>query len=184
MEEIPKNYYQTKERKFTFLNLEVRSLDGLDIFSLCLYGVAVIGHFSLQHIDFSYKAAGIIAIPFTICFLTITTPFGLRFKNVYFFLVWFLLSCVFLLAGTSLSYLPIGCFVLYQLIRLFFWRKYHKEFIPFEVVRGFKMYRFVSKNEGRGGYREDKHFMKWLFWLGAILFFCCLFGMVGVNFKA
>ncbi|RZJ18458.1 MAG: hypothetical protein EON51_17360 [Acinetobacter sp.] len=191
IDEVIKNYHKERDRKFTFLSLEIRQLDTLDVFSLIFYGVAIGVHFLLQHINFSYRIFGLIYIPLGVWFVVITTPFGLRFRNVYFFCIWGLLSIIFLFAKTSVSYFPISCFILYQIIRLIFRKNHRKEFIPYNVGRGktdcprhgriLNLERFVSKLEGRGGYIEDRYFMKWLFWLGTLFLLVCLLGMLGVS---
>lgn len=72
---------------------------------------------------------------------------------------------------------PLVTFLLYHVVRAFFWRQYGKEFIPYQVTRG-GYDRYVSKIEGRGGYKEDKKAMKILFWVGLILIFAGFFGIV------
>lgn len=188
-----KNYYHSKDRKFTFLHLEFRKLGVVDILILLTFFIALTVHFTMVYYFPEKRGFGLYSISSLICYMTVTTPFGLRFRNVYFFMTWLALCIVFLLAKTTLAYLPLGTFLLYQILRLLFWKRHSKEFIPFELVRAplefskkaFRMnlIRFVSKIEGRGGYKEDKVYMKWLVWLGFLLFMACLFGVVGIRFN-
>ena len=188
-----RNYYNSSERKFTIFKLEFRKLSVSDSISLVTYAVAIVTHFVVTANFPEKRFIGLFTIAVIVAFFTTTTPFGLRFRNVCFFIAWLLLCLFFLFAGTSLSVLPLGSFILYQLIRLFFWKRYFKEFIPFQLVKAplefskkafqLTFIREVSKIEGRGGYNEDKQYMKWLVRLGFCLFIICLFGIVGIKFK-
>jgi hypothetical protein len=66
------------------------------------------------------------------------------------------------------------------MIRLIFWTKYDREFIPFTVGRG-ALYRHISKIEHKGGSSIDKKYMKLLVTLGVIVNFICLMGLIGVK---
>lgn len=188
-----RNYYNSTERKFTVFKLEFRKLSVSDLVILVTYAVAIVTHFVVTANFPEKRFFGLFAIAFIVAIFTTTTPFGLRFRNIHFSVIWLVLCLFFLFAGTSLSVLPLGSFILYQLIRLFFWKSYSKEFIPFQLVRAplefskkafqLTFIREVSKIEGRGGYKEDKQYMKWLVRLGFCLFMICLFGIVGIKFK-
>src|SRR5690606_34663737 len=103
-----------------------------------------------------------------------TSPFGLRFRSVVFSLIWLVYTLICFLEFTPFTAMPLLIFLFYHILRWIFWLKYDMEFIPFEVTRrGY--HRYVSKIEGRGGYKQDKIFMKILFWGGMIIFFSCLF---------
>ncbi len=188
-----KNYYNsTKKRRFTILNLEVRPLTFWDYFILALFTTVVGAHFFITYRNPQWRLPGLASVSLAAYALTTATPFGLRFRNVYFFAVWLVLCLIFLFAGTSLAFLPLASFVLYQAIRLLFWQKYNKEFIPFQLVRApltfskkaflLNFDRVISKTEGRGGYQEDKRYMRWMVRLGFLIFIICLYGIVGVRF--
>lgn len=188
-----KNYYNSTERKFTFLKLELRKVSVSDLVILVTYAFAIVTHFIITANFLEKRFLGLFAISFIVAYFTTTTTFGLRFRNVYFFVPWLVFCLIFLFAGTSLSVLPLSTFILYQLIRLFFWKRYAKEFIPSQLVKsplGFSSKAFqltfireVSKIEGRGGYKEVKQYMKWLVRLGFCLIMICVFGIVGIKFK-
>lgn len=183
-----KNYYDSRERKFTLLRLEHRKLSLSDIIILVAYAVAISTHFVVIAHFPEKRFIGLFTISYVIGFFTITTPFGLRFRGLYFFMIWLALCLIFLFAKTSLSLLPLCSFILYKIIRLLFWKRHSKEFIPSQLVRAplefskkalqMTFIRVVSKVEGRGGYQEDKLYMKWLVWIGFCLFMACLFGIV------
>jgi hypothetical protein len=183
-----KNYYNPTERRFTFLNLELRKLSPSDLIILSTFAVAIFTHFVATAHYPEKRFIGLFTIAYIVGIFTITTSFGLRFRGVYFFMTWLALCLIFLFAETSLSLLPLGSFILYQVIRLLFWKKYSREFIPLQLVRAplefskkalqMTFIRAVSKIEGRGGYKEDKQYMKWLVWIGFCLFMACLFGII------
>jgi len=188
-----KNYYNSNSRRFTFFRLELRRLDSWDIAILSLYLIAIITNFLLTANNPENRFYGLWSIAFTAWILTTTTTFGLRFRNLYFFVIWVILCAFFVLAGTTLSLLPLSSFILYQIIRTLFWKRYSKEFVPLQLVRApiefskrafqLTFIRVVSKVEGRGGNQEDKKYMKWLVRIGFVLFMACLFGIVGIRLK-
>ena len=176
-EELFKNYYQNVERRFTILHLEIRKFDFFDWISLSLFAVSV----SIDLILISETKSKFISSLFIsgiIANFILATPFGIRFRNFYFSIIWFILSLIFLLNSTSFSKLPLLLFILYHILRLFFWKAYKKEFIPYSAGRG-KLYRYVSKIEGRGGYKEDRMYMIIMILLGFVLFMYCLLESVG-----
>lgn len=173
-----KNYYEQVDRKFTFNRLEVRKLSEIDIFILTVYTLSVVIQLFLHYTWLIHGFMALWMISFIIGFLTITTPIGSKFRKVYFFSIWLANSCLLLISGTSFSLVPLLTFLLYQLIRYRFWKKFDKEFIPCQVTKdGYE--RYVSKIEGRGGYKEDKTYMKILFRVGMVLLMICLFGLMG-----
>jgi hypothetical protein len=50
------------------------------------------------------------------------------------------------------------------------------------VGKGLQMSKYHSKIEGRAGTSLDKRVMKWLFCLGALVLFICLYTMIGKKF--
>jgi hypothetical protein len=172
------NYYQNVDRKFTILHLEIRKFDSIDIISIVLYAIAVTANLITAVYFPKNKIISEIIISGVISNFVITTAFGLRFRNIYFSAIWLLLSIFFLINGSSLSRMPILMFILYHILRLLFWKNYNKEFIPYTAVRG-ALLRYVSKTEGRGGYKEDRTYMKILLFFGFIIFMVCLCGLIG-----
>jgi hypothetical protein len=177
-----KNYHSLKERKFTILQLEIRKFEISDIIILSIFFASILIQHFVSQIKPSDGFFGLWIISFIIYVGTINTPMGLRFRNIYFSTIWIVLCILFLANGTSLSIIPLATLLLYHGLRLIFWNRYKKEFIPYEVGIGrlklknvFKMNltRFISKIEGRGGYKEDRNFMKWLVRIGFILFMIC-----------
>jgi hypothetical protein len=61
-------------------------------------------------------------------------------------------------------------------------KKHNREFIPMWVGKGLQMSKYHSKIEGRAGTSLDKRVMKWLFCLGALVLFICLYTMIGKKF--
>lgn len=180
------------ERKFTYLKLEFRKLDKSDLLILLTFSICILIHFLFIQYLPNFKHFSLLFIGIATWAITISTPFGLRFRNIYFFITWLILCLAFLWAGTSISYLPFGSFALYQAFRIVFWIKYSKEFIPLTLIqaplefskRAFSLAfeRTISKREGRGSYAEDRKFMKWLVRIGFLLFMLCFFGIVGTKF--
>jgi len=168
------------DRKFIIGGLELRPLSSTDRIILTIYATLILFQILTEYLLPQYKFPGLFLISFTIGLLTVSTPFGLRFRSVYFSSIWFIVSIIFLTRGTSLSLIPINTFILYHILRFIFWKKYNKEFIPYDAVRGGYL-RYVSKIEGRGGYKEDRQFMHLLLWTGIILVMISIFGMVGFK---
>jgi hypothetical protein len=176
------NHTQSPERKFTIGNLEIRRLNLSDNLILASFSIAILIQFLIGYYEPSKKYWGVLFIPFIIGLATVSTPFGLKFRSVYFSVIWLTLSIVFLFNGTTMSRVPLYTFLFYHLICLLFWKKYDKEFIPLHAVRNGYI-RYVSKIEGRGGYKEDRRCMRVLLWVGLALIMYCLFGIVGIDLK-
>ena len=169
-------------RKFTIAQLEVRSLNRVDILWLSIYTILISLTLYLKAPNNkNYFAAELITVSFCTGMI-ILSPFGLRLRSVYFSSIWFLLSLLFTFNNLSIVWIPILDFLVYHVIRIIFWKKYDREFIPFTVGRG-ALYRYVSKIENRGGSIKDKNYMKLLIVLGVILNFICLLGLIGVKVK-
>jgi len=166
-------------RKFTLAQLEIRRLDGLDILLLLLYAALVALTYSLKTQLRSYFLLELITCTFC-TELIILLPIGLRLRSVYFSMVWLLLSLLFMFNIHSIAWIPILDFLLYHMIRLVFWTKYDREFIPFIAGRG-SLHRHISKIEHMGGSSIDKGYMKLLVTLGVIVNFICLMGLIGVK---
>lgn len=160
------NYKET--RRFTILNLELRKLSKSDLFFLLIFALE---NFAFLFFSDTFQNQKIIFTIFTVIiiwFLIFTTPFGLRFKNLYFSISWLFLSLLFLVNNYRIALVPLVAFGAYHFLRFVFYLKYDKEFIPFYLNRG-RLERYVCKIEGRGGYKEDKTYMKILIFIGIIV---------------
>jgi hypothetical protein len=107
----------------------------------------------------------------------LSTQLGLRFRSIVFSVIWLLLSILFINKLYSITYFPISVFLLYHIIRLVFWGKYNREFIPFIAGRG-QLFRRVNNPEKQGGTSKDKRFAKWFIGIGFLLFMVCILMMV------
>ena len=176
-----KNYYNSKERKFTILNLEVRTLSKTDLIIVIFFAAAIILHFLLRHFYPEAKVLISDMIFILVGLLTIATPFGIRFRSIYFSAIWIVLNLLLLLNIQSLALFPLFTFITYHVIRFIFWKVHKLEFIPFIAGR-WHWIRYVSKIEGRGGYKEDRVYQMLLILIGlAILLFCILNFRNGPN---
>jgi len=164
-------------RKFTKAHLEIRRLSVTDILWLFVYLVLV--SFSLYFNFFKDKMSFLVVLVTSafFAFVILTTPFGLRFRSIYFSIIWMVFSLLFMLNMVSEAFEPFLLFVLYHVIRLIFWRTYHREFIPFTVVKG-HMYRYVSKIEHKGGTDIDKYYMKLLGVGGLVITILCFVRLI------
>lgn len=114
--------------------------------------------------------------------LIILSPIGLRLRSLYFSIVWFLLSLLTSFNVHSIAWIPLLDFFLYHAVRLIFWMKHDREFIPFTVGRG-TLHRHISKIEHMGGSSIDKGYMKLLISLGLTTNYICLMGLIGVKIR-
>lgn len=175
-----KNYYNDVDRKFTIAKLEVRKFSSWDIVALSTFTLVVIIHLFLTEY---YPQKGFhltIAGSCVAAYLIFTSPFGLRFRNIKFSVIWLLLSLLFLYENYPIAQIPLQGFLLYHILRLIFWKRYKKEFIPYESGRG-KLLRYVSKIEGRGGYKEDRFFMKLLIGIGFGVFMYGIYTFIDLK---
>ncbi|MVN23471.1 hypothetical protein GO621_18260 [Mucilaginibacter sp. HMF7410] len=170
----------TKQRIFIIGKLEVRRFTVADIIILSTFASAVL----IQHYLLNNKPLktgyGLFAISFVVGVQTASSPLGLRFRSIYFSLVWLACCLFFSLNPYSLAKLPLLTFLAYHVIRLVFWKSHDREFIPFEAGRG-RLFRHFSKTEGRVGGTKDKYFMKVLMITCFIILIYCMSGMVGVH---
>ncbi|TWR29264.1 hypothetical protein FPZ43_09870 [Mucilaginibacter pallidiroseus] len=162
-------------RKFTFAHLEIRKLSFSDLLWLFVFICVVVALFAFEAKGV-HKNAFIVLFggQMGIAYLVLTTQFGLRFRSAHFSLFWFILSLLFLRVGIPISFLSISLFVLYHLLRFIFFLKYGREFIPFNLGRGFQFYRQVDNIERQGGTNHDKDFMKLLAIVGFAILIACL----------
>ena len=115
-------------------------------------------------------------ISFLIFYMTISSPIGIRFKNFYFSIVWLTLCLIFLLVNSShtlLSTLPLLSFCYFQIVRMIYWLKFRREFIPLWVTSTISL-RF-SKLENRTATNLDAAFMLVLFIFGLISLPICFY---------
>lgn len=165
-----------KERKFTIGKLEIRPLSTTDILWLILIGISVIIHLFLKYYcpckDFMFRFFTI----WFIAFQTISSPFGIRFRSIYFSFFW-MICCLLLIDSNFLfTYVPLFTFLLYHIIRLFYHKKYNREFIPYWTGKG-SMWRHTSKIENASSKLEDKSFTKRLLIIGILIILLSLFSI-------
>lgn len=177
-----KNYYNDVERKFTIAKLEFRKFSVSDIIILSVFTLDVIVYFFITQYLPQKKFYITYFTATAAAYFIFTTPFGLRLRNIYFSAIWLVLSLLFLIKNFEIAQIPLLGFFTYHLIRLIFWAKYNKEFIPYEAGKG-KLFRYVCKIEGRGGYKEDRFFMKILMVIGFFIFMYGIYTMMGLKIK-
>jgi hypothetical protein len=161
-------------RQFTIGKLELRTLAARDILWLSALVTCTIIHVFLkaycpckdfQFLFFTTSITG---------FQTITSPLGVRFRSIYFSIIWLL--CCLLLIDTSfwISLFPLCTFVLHHIFRYIFYLKYKQEFIPYFMGKG-GVWSHYSKIEKRRGNKKDKTFSYIKLFLGILIFFMLLF---------
>jgi hypothetical protein len=167
-----KNYYSDDERKFTFAKLEIRPLTKSDKIVLAVAaGLCLIQKVALVFsVSVSLYVTSIAAL---LSMIITPSPFGLRYR-VKFSAIWLALSVLMAIKGGTVGFIPLIHFLLYHLLRWGFWRYHNLEFTPFYVGRGSPL-RYVSKVEGRGGYREDRIYTINLNWLCLATFLVLMF---------
>ncbi|WP_237732393.1 hypothetical protein, partial [Flavobacterium sp. UGB4466] len=82
-------------RKFIIGKLEIRKLILSDLIYLFLYIIVIFYYIYINKYNPADKLSTSFIISLIIGFLTISSPFGLRFRNVYFSIIWLLLSTAF-----------------------------------------------------------------------------------------
>lgn len=166
-------------RKFIIGKLEVRKFIISDYLYIIAFFVSVLYYFYVRE----YKPKDIIVtslfISWFVGFQTISSPFGLRFRNIYFSIIWLLLSSVFLIGNNYFGFVPILTFVLYHIIRIIFWRKHSREFISYQIGKG-AIFRHRSFFEGRSGNNKDKLYTKILLLIGISIIMFSLIKMIGI----
>ncbi|RTL13552.1 MAG: hypothetical protein EKK56_05305 [Flavobacteriaceae bacterium] len=164
-------------RKFTIGKLEIRKFTISDY--LYLLGFSISVSYYLYAVTYNTEKNFILSffISWFVGFQTISSPFGLRFRNIYFSLIWLFFSSIFLIENNWLGYIPISTFILYHVMRIIFWKKYNKEFIPYQTGRG-SMFRHKSFFEGRSGGLKDKKFTKILLFAGILIILFCFIQMI------
>jgi hypothetical protein len=155
-------------KRYTVGKLELRKFTFSDCLYLLVYCFAV-GYtvFLSIHDSKEIKLVSLF-ISLIIGFFTISSPFGLRFRNVYFSILWLTLSIIFLISNDLVAVIPLSSFLLYHLLRAMFWKQHNKEFVPYEVGRG-AIIQYKSNFEGRSGTAKDKVYTQMLLWIGLAL---------------
>ena len=158
-----------RKRKYTVGGLEIRPLSVTDVlwtiplaFAVGLYRIFVI------YCPCNVFTTGMV-IAVAVGFQTISSPFGIRFRSVYFSLIWVCIALFFIDIKNPLSYYILVTFMLYHVLRLVFYRRYSREFIPYQVVKG-DMWPHHSRIEGRSSTIQDKRFTLILVITGFALF--------------
>ena len=164
-------------RKFTFGKLEIRKFIISDYLYLSAFFISVVYYFYVLEYNPENKFPTTLWISWAIGFQTVSSPFGLRFRNIYFSLIWLLLSSVFLIQNNSLGLIPILTFFLYHFVRLIFWKKHKREFIPYQIGRG-AMWKHKSSFEGRCGNNTDKLYTKIVLSIGILTIMSTLIPLI------
>lgn len=167
-------------RKFIFGELEIRKFIISDYLYLTVYITGITLHLFFKYYLLENKFTITLIMSFFVGLQTISSPFGLRFRNIYFSLIWLLLSLILLFDNYFISLIPLSTFILYHIIRILFWKKYKREFIPYQTGKG-SMYRFKSTFEGKSGNLEDKKYTKILLGSGTLVIFLCFIQMIGLK---
>nr|WP_314838587.1 hypothetical protein [uncultured Flavobacterium sp.] len=167
-------------RKFIFGNLEIRKFLASDYLYIIAFFVSVSYYFYVIEYKPEDKFATSLFISWIVGFQTISSPFGLRFRNIYFSVIWLLLSSIFLIGNNYFGFVPILTFVLYHILRMIFWSKHNREFIPYQTGKG-AMFRHRSFFEGRSGNNKDKLYTKILLLIGISIIMFSLIKMIGVK---
>ena len=167
-------------RKFTFGKLEIRKFTISDYLYLLVFSISVSYYLYASTYNPENRFTLSLFISWLVGFQTISSPFGLRFRNIYFSFIWLFFSSIFLIKNNWLGYIPISTFILYHIIRIIFWKKYKREFIPYQTGRG-AMFRHKSFFEGRSGSLEDKKFTKVLLFTGIMIILFYLIQMIRVK---
>jgi hypothetical protein len=168
---------QETNRKFKFGKLEIRKFIISDYLYLISYLLAVLYYLYSSKYNPEYKLGISLIISFAAGFQTISSPFGLRFRNIYFSIIWLILSLLLLIDNYFFSLIPLSTFILYHVIRILFWKKNNREFIPYQSGKG-QMFRFKSYFEGQYGNLTDKKYTKILLGIGILIIGCCLIQMI------
>ncbi|MCC9019130.1 hypothetical protein [Flavobacterium lipolyticum] len=164
-------------RKFIIGKLEIRKLILSDLIYLFLYIIVIFYYIYINKYNPADKLSTSFIISLIIGFLTISSPFGLRFRNVYFSIIWLLLSTAFSINNSLIAIIPLLTFFQYHLIRLIFWKIYNRELIPYETGRG-TMFRYKSYFEKKSGDLKDKQFTKILLFTGILIIFLCFISLI------
>jgi hypothetical protein len=156
-------------RKFTFLELEIRSFILTDYFYLITFALAIIlcrfpMFFDLDNQSWLLTCYISLAITFFMA-----GPFVLRLRNVFFSIFWLMFCLLFLIDGYSITFVPLALFLIYHIVRGCFWYFHKKELIPFSVAKG-AMFRHRSYFEQRSGTSIDKRYTKILAFLCFLIF--------------
>lgn len=162
----------SSNRKFIFGRLEIRKLIISDFLYLAVYTSGLIYYFYASKCIPENKFITSWIMSFIAGFQTISSPFGLRFRNIIFSILWLILSVVLLIDNYFISLIPIFTFILYHVIRIVFWKNNNREFIPYEIGKG-NMYRYKSTFEGKYGDLKDKKYTKILFTIGLLIILFC-----------
>lgn len=157
------------------MHLEIRKLDLNDIISVAIFFAIDIGRLCLNIFSQAekYKFFYDVGFAFLIIFIVVSS-FAACFSSLYFSICWFLLSVLYIVEGDrALSYVCLLLFLLCQIVRLLFIRRYNMEFVPPEAMKG-RFTSVYSKLEGRASDDRDNNYMKIIIWGAAMILFSCL----------
>jgi hypothetical protein len=167
------------ERRFTIGMLEWRRLSISDILILLIFFLIIILAVPGWLISYYGTKGACLLGGLMIGLETVMSPLGLRFRSVFFSILWLLMSLSLIFMWPDLSSaMPLVTFALYHVLRLLFWKKYNRELIPFDFYHN-TYTRFYSKIERTSSGVKDKRYMRILVWSGFTIFLICLFA--GIN---
>jgi hypothetical protein len=112
-----------------------------------------------------------LAVAGFVALMTLSSGFIIRFRNLYFSLLWVGLSVGVGTLNLSCAILPLGAFAYYHIVRLTFWRRYHVEFIPWSVASNYHPSYYDL--EDRTGSALDLRYTKLYFRLGWLVLLIC-----------
>lgn len=182
------NFSPMNERSFLNQFLRTRKLtlwDNITLTAFFLVDIvcALITHTSIEDSN-KTKALICIAVPFVAFYLINSTSFSNRFTNFTLSVSWIILSISFIIFGQHtmmwFNCVPLLEFMLYQILRFLFWRKYSLEFIPADIYRN-KVEDHHNEVEQRANNENDKRYMKYLLWIGMLILMGCMFSMIGLH---
>jgi hypothetical protein len=152
--------------------MQFRKLERNDIISLSVFLAIVAIRIILNYVSIPGRNSALdriiyeIVIDFVCLFVVTTTPFPIRFRNLWFAILWVVLSVILILTDfRPITSTPLVLIVLFYIIRLLFGKIYNREFIPCELSKS-NSYSYFSVWDNRSSGKEDAVFMRIYFFAG------------------
>ncbi len=162
--------------------LIVRELSRSDWRLLGSYLLFVLGGFVLNfssyvlgHSDTAFPSVGVwyyYAVAYLVAQVTVSSDGVGRLRNIPVSAGWLLITLVLGLLNPIAAVFPLLAFGLYHIVRLLFWRRYLREFIPCTMSK-YGVDRSLSPAHIM---EEDVRYMRWLFYGGMVSF--VLYGFI------
>ncbi|MBT9394495.1 hypothetical protein KLP40_15085 [Hymenobacter sp. NST-14] len=147
--------------------------DGILLGSYLLF---VLGGFILNfsnympgHSDTAFSRVGVAyyyAVAYLVAQVTVSSDIVGRLRNIPVTVGWLLITIVLGLLNPVAAVFPLLALVLYHIVRLLFWRKYSREFVPCTMAK----YGVVRSSSSAHINAEDVRYMAWLFYGGMLSF--------------